>query len=173
MRSWRTTAANTASLVAVAALVAATLLVAALTVGPRLLPYRTYAITGGSMEPTLPLGSEAVLRPVRAEHLRVGDIITFERPDGGGGLVTHRIVRVEHDGAHRFFVTQGDANAVPDDWRVNAAGQGWRYAFSLPYAGFAVEVLRLPLARLALLALVAAVLATTLLRRVWSAPEPL
>ena len=166
-------AANAASLVAVATLVAATLFVAALTVGPRLLPYRTYAITGGSMEPTLPLGSEVVLRPVRAQQLRVGDIITFDRPDGRGGLVTHRIVRIERDSGHRFFVTQGDANGVPDDWRVSGAGKGWRYSFGLPYVGFAVEALRLPLTRLVVLALIAGVLGTVALRRVWSVPKPL
>jgi signal peptidase I len=48
---------------AVSLLVFSTVLVLALTVGPRLLPHRAYTIEGGSMEPTIPLGSEAVPRP--------------------------------------------------------------------------------------------------------------
>ena len=154
------------------ALVAATLVVLALSIGPRLLPYRAYAIESGSMAPTLPVGSEVILRPTRASALRVGDIITFKRPDNGRELVTHRIVRVERRDGHRFFVTKGDANSVPDAWLVPDTGTGWRYAFRVPAAGYLVLGLGLPIARLALLALIALLLAATALRRIWRAPAP-
>jgi signal peptidase len=152
----------------VVALAAAAAFVLVLCVGPRLLPYRAYAIDSGSMAPTLPVGSEAILRPVQAERLRVGDVITFKRPDNKRELVTHRIVRIERKGGVRLLVTKGDANALPDAWRVRASGTGWRYAFRIPYAGYLVQGLTLPIARLALLALIGLLLGAAAIRRIWS-----
>jgi signal peptidase len=134
-------------------------------VGPRALPYRTYAITGGSMEPTIHLGAEAFVRPVNAASLRVGDIVTFHKPDDASELVTHRIVAI-HGGV---LVTKGDANDAPDAWRIRTVGTGWRYAFSVPYLGYAVELLGTALARFAVIALFAVVFAGVGLRRLWRA----
>jgi signal peptidase len=144
-----------------------TLLVLALAAGPRLLPYRTYTIEGRSMQPTLALGTEIVLLPARADQLRVGDIVTFRRPGATDEVVTHRIVAIENSRGRRSFVTKGDANTLPDAWRVPASGAGWRYVFQIPYAGYLVELLRLPVARFAFLALAALALATSLLVRIW------
>jgi signal peptidase I len=141
--------------------------VALIGVGPRVLPYRTYAVTGGSMEPTIPLGAEVFLRPVQAEWLRVGDVITFHKPGDANELVTHRIVAIRGHGAAKVFVTKGDANRMPDAWRVRAAGTGWRYAFSVPDVGFAVQLFGTPLARFVVIALTALVLAAALLQRLW------
>lgn len=151
---------------ATAGLAAAGMLV--VTIGPRFLPYEAVAVEGGSMSPAIPLGSEVFLRPVRADRLRVGDVITFSHPGSPGGLVTHRIVRIEQGPRGLVFVTKGDANSEPDAWRVDARGTGWRYAFHVPRVGYVVEVARTPLARFALLALVAVVLGGTALRRVWA-----
>ncbi len=153
--------------IACALAVLAALAVAVIGVGPRVLPYRTYALTGGSMEPTIPLGAEVFVRPVRADALRVGDVITFHKPGRVHELVTHRIVAVRRVGGTRVFVTKGDANRVPDEWRIRAAGAGWRYAFSVPYLGFAVQLLGTALARFVVIALVALVLAGAALRRLW------
>jgi len=162
--------AGFAASIGVGVLVSATLAVLALSIGPRLLPYRAYAIETGSMTPTLPVGSEVILRPTKASALEVGDIIAFRRPDNRHELVTHRIVRIEHRGGRRFFVTKGDANAVPDAWRVDGSGTGWKYAFRIPDAGYLVLGLGLPIARLALLGLIAILLAATALRRIWRTP---
>jgi signal peptidase I len=153
--------------IACAVAILAALVVAVVGVGPRVLPYRTYAITGGSMEPTIRLGAEAFVRPVSARQLRVGDVITFHKPGEPRELVTHRIVAVRRIAGTKVFVTKGDANAVPDAWRIEAAGTGWRYAFSIPYLGYAVEIFGTPLARFVVLALAALVLAGAALRRLW------
>jgi signal peptidase len=163
-------ARRAAAVVASTAAALVTLLLVALGVGPRVLPYRSYAITSGSMTPTLPVGSEVIVRRVRGADLRVGDIVTFKRPGSANELVTHRIVRIEHRGAQRLLVTKGDANGLADAWRVPAAGTGWRYAFELPYAGYLVEALRTPFARLAVLALLAGLGAAGAIRRIWSTP---
>ena len=149
-------------------LVAIALGVFALGVGPRFLPYRAYAIQTGSMSPALPVGSEAILRPARARDLRPGDVIAFHKPSGSGELVTHRILSVERYRGERVFVTKGDANAVPDAWRVRAEGAGWRVVASVPYAGYVVESLRSPIPRLLALALVLFWIGSAAMRRIWS-----
>ena len=148
---------------ACAAAVLAALTVLVVGVGPRVLPYRTYAITGGSMEPAIHLGAEAFVRPVKAASLHVGDIVTFHKPDDVGELVTHRIVAIRGG----TLITKGDANDDPDAWRIRAVGTGWRYAFSVPYLGYAVQLLATAAARLAVLALAALLFAGVGLRRLW------
>ncbi len=107
----------------------------ALVVGPMLLPYRLFTVATGSMAPTLPVGSVIVLRPVDSSAVKIGDIITFHRPDNPAILVTHRVMAIEDQGGQPVFVTKGDANGTPDAWRVPATDKGWRYAFTIPYLG--------------------------------------
>ena len=145
--------------------------VLALGVGPRFLPYRAYAIQTGSMSPALPIGAEAILRPARADDLAVGDVIAFHKPGNLTEVITHRIVRVETVHGERRFVTKGDANSVPDAWRIRVQGSGWREVASIPYAGYVVEALRSPLPRLAVIALLVLWFGITGLRRIWATPS--
>ena len=69
--------------------------VAALLV-PAALGYDRYVITGGSMEPTIPLGSLAYAEVVPTGELRVGDVITYV-PPGKPRPVTHRIIAEPSD----------------------------------------------------------------------------
>jgi signal peptidase len=153
----------------IAAVALAALFVLALAVGPSFLPYRGYTIASGSMTPTLPIGSEVILAKTSAAQLKVGDVITFRKPvpAGRGEIVTHRIVRIERKAGKRLFVTKGDANGLPDAWRVPATGEGWRYAYKLPYLGYGIAALKLALVRFALLALAALAVAVSTLRWVW------
>ncbi|RUR01449.1 signal peptidase I [Labedella endophytica] len=69
----------------------------------------------GSMSPTIPTGSVAVVREIPAEDIRVGDVVTVDR--AGDLPVTHRVLSVSvADGAPdaRTITMQGDANASPD-----------------------------------------------------------
>ena len=159
-----------ARVLVVALVVAAAVLVAALAVGPRFLPYRTYTIETGSMRPTLPIGSQIVLRPVAANRLKVGDVVAFHRP-GHRELVTHRIRRVLHTSRGTFFETKGDANGAPDPWRLRMRGTGWREVYVIPYVGYVVSALRLLSVRLTLLALVGGILGAFAIRRIWAAPR--
>jgi signal peptidase I len=167
-----TTRAATLAFCAAAAVGA--LVVVALAVGPRFLPYRAYAIEGGSMEPTLAQGSEVILRPVAAADLSVGDIITFRAPtpDGKGKIVTHRIVRFDGRGPRRTIVTKGDANPVPDAWRIAPKGVGWRRSFSLPWVGYLIEALQLPIVRFAVIGAIVLSAATAALRKIWRPAAP-
>ncbi|MFC7405098.1 signal peptidase I [Georgenia alba] len=68
----------------------------------------------GSMAPTIPAGSVAVVREVAASEVEVGDIVTVDRP--GALPVTHRVTSVEagENAAGRVITMRGDANATDD-----------------------------------------------------------
>ena len=118
-----------------AAIVVAAVGVGLMTVGPRFLPYQVLPVLTGSMQPELPVGSLAVVVPVQADRLTVGDVITFQHPIDQRSYVTHRIVGIVTENGSRMFITKGDANALPDAWRVMGTGSGWRVAFDLPTLG--------------------------------------
>ena len=69
----------------------------------------------GSMEPTIPTGSVAVVREVPAVDIEVGDIVTVDR--GEDHLpITHRVTSIEAGSAEgeRVITMKGDANAQED-----------------------------------------------------------
>lgn len=73
------------------------------------------AFTTGSMAPTMPQGSAAIVQSVSADTLRVGDVVTVGRSDGQ--LVTHRIIGIDaHEGRPqaRVLTLRGDDNDRPD-----------------------------------------------------------
>lgn len=137
------------------------------TIGPRLLPYRTFTVLSGSMEPTIPTGSMIFDREVDASDLARGDVVTFHPPGQPEKLVSHRVVRVEETKRGTFLVTRGDANGVADDWRIPAAGRGLRYEFHVPYLGFVVGGLLTPVGRLVALTLAALWLGGLALWTIW------
>ncbi|MFW0787908.1 signal peptidase I [Gordonia sp. CPCC 206044] len=68
----------------------------------------------GSMSPTIPARSLALVHEIPATDIRVGDIVTVDR---GGGLkpVTHRVISVDPRGGDVVEIRmQGDANPNPD-----------------------------------------------------------
>ncbi|WP_418907621.1 signal peptidase I [Glutamicibacter endophyticus] len=67
----------------------------------------------GSMSPTIPAGSVALVQEVPAAEVSVGDVVTVERP--GKLPITHRIVDIESGmGAMVELTLRGDANEQND-----------------------------------------------------------
>jgi signal peptidase len=66
----------------------------------------------GSMEPTIPTGSLAVVHEIPADEIEVGDIVTVDR--AGDLPVTHRVTSVAGDGPSRTITLRGDANELED-----------------------------------------------------------
>lgn len=69
----------------------------------------------GSMTPTIPAGSAALVRLLPASELAVGDVTTIERP--GQLPITHRITSIQPlagSPSARVVTMRGDANAVDD-----------------------------------------------------------
>ncbi|PRB08947.1 signal peptidase I [Microbacterium sp. MYb64] len=94
---------------ALAGLICIVLVVLAFTAHITLIMFRT-----GSMSPTIPAGSVAIVQQIQAGQVHVGDVVTVDRP--GQLPVTHRVRAVE-DGAssaQRLITLRGDANAQDD-----------------------------------------------------------
>ncbi len=144
-----------------AAIFAVLILVVALGAGvlPALLGYESLVVLSGSMEPTIHVGSLAVVAPAKPADLVVGDVITYrahERPDQ---LVTHRLVGVDHDAEGRLrYATKGDANNTIDQVTVDQNAVLGRVMFSVPFAGYVVDFARRPEGKIVLIGLPALLL---------------
>lgn len=67
----------------------------------------------GSMSPTIPTGALAVVREIPASEIRVGDVVTVDRP--GQAPITHRVTSVSPAaGDQRTITMRGDANPTDD-----------------------------------------------------------
>jgi signal peptidase I len=152
-------------------LTGAALVVAVAVLVPAVAGLQRYVITSGSMTGTYDRGSLVYDETVPVADLRVGDVITYSPPggQGPGGLVTHRIVRIDraHDGT-RSFRTQGDANPAPDPWsfRLDAATQA-RVVAHVPYVGYALAALSDRRVRMLAVALPAIVIALLVVASTW------
>ncbi|EFQ83859.1 signal peptidase I [Aeromicrobium marinum DSM 15272] len=112
------------------------LVVAAAVVVPRIAGATPYTVLTSSMEPGMPPGTLVVTRPVEAEEVRVGDVITYQLESGRPTVVTHRVVGVEYDLTGELrLITQGDANDIPDAdavLPVQVRGERW---YAIPFIG--------------------------------------
>ncbi|WP_440220176.1 signal peptidase I [Dietzia sp. MNB45] len=97
-----------ANLLAAGGVLAVGLVIAAATMNISLIMFKT-----GSMSPTIPTGSVAVVRKISADEIRVGDVVTVDRP--GRLPVTHRVIEVQPQVPGEALIRmKGDANPNPD-----------------------------------------------------------
>lgn len=103
---------------------------------PRVAGGTTLAVLTGSMEPAYPPGTLVVIRPVEPAEVRVGDVITFQLESGRPEVATHRVIEkgFRADGEVQY-VTQGDANPVPDAEPVREVQLRGRLWYAVPYLG--------------------------------------
>lgn len=115
--------------------VAAALVVAVLI--PRVAGATPYTILTGSMQPALPPGTLVVVKPVDADDIVIGTVITYQLESGKPTTVTHRVVGQGFNARGGMqFQTQGDANNTPDqNWvtPVQIKGEHW---YAVPYLGY-------------------------------------
>jgi signal peptidase len=97
-------------------------------------------VFSGSMKPALQVGSMVLTRPVEAQDISVGDIITFYSPLNEE-LTSHRVVGVENSPSLGFR-TKGDANEEPDDLIVPAENVVGIICFQVPYLGYASHFIK-------------------------------
>lgn len=118
-----------------------------------------FAVTSGSMEPSIPTGSLVMAGKFRQDQLKKGDIITYQvsNPENGqSAVVTHRLFEVkenkrqiEIDGKTQEkteyeFTTKGDANAEPDNYTIGAGSIIGLYKWHLPKLGYVTSWIQSP-----------------------------
>ncbi len=120
-----------------------------------------YSVQSGSMAPTINRG-DAVVLSRKYPDLQRGDIVTYQSARDAGTLITHRIVRVEHDTGK--IITQGDGSAYADNpiARQQVVGQ---VSHVLPFTGYVLDAYRHPIGLVFALYLPAAIIIAGELRR--------
>lgn len=105
-------------------------------VAPRILGATPYTVLTASMRPAMDPGTLAIVRPVDARDIRVGDVLTYQVAPGRPEVVTHRVVGVisRSDGAGAFR-TRGDANSHHDPDPVVPAQIRGRVIYAVPWLG--------------------------------------
>lgn len=113
---------------------------------PRLMGWVPLTIMSGSMEPTLPVGSQVVVERIDGaadvDKVGVGDVITFLPQPDDDTLVTHRIVgqSIRPDGT-KTVTTRGDANGADDPDPVGAQQIRGKMRYHIPFAGYLASTL--------------------------------
>ena len=163
----RHVARGTATLLTGVAVLAAVAAAACLVAG-----YRPQPVLTGSMAPRMPVGSLAIAKAVPATSVRVGDVITFQRPNAPDETITHRIYAIHGQGARRTYETKGDHNPSKDPWVLSLPGQVGRRVAVVPYAGYAALYAGRRDVHAAAIGLMAIILLIGTLRSIWRTPEP-
>lgn len=130
--------------------------------------WRLDAVYSGSMEPTIKVGSLAVIQPVDPQNVRVGDVITYRSGAESNTVTTHRVIEVANTEGSLMFRTQGDANEDPDPSTVapeNVLGRVW---MSVPYVGYVMDFVKKPLGFGLLIGLPAALIVGMELKNIFS-----
>lgn len=144
--------------------------------GPRFTDVRTDVIIGSSMEPSIPLWSEIVVQPVPASDIRIGDVITYQRPDRPDDKVTHRVVDIVKDdkgSSNPIFLTKGDNNKTVDPWKVQYTdAAAWRVKTHVPFVGYVRWHAQSKWARVALVVVPTLLILMMFLKWLWTAPTP-
>lgn len=120
-----------ALLFAMLALLTVTILIPAVAGGER------FTVLTGSMDPTYPPGTLIVVEPVEPDELAIGMPVTYQLRSGDPTVVTHRIIASTQSAkGGRTYITQGDANNVPDEKPVLYEQIRGRVRYSIPYLGY-------------------------------------
>ncbi|MCP1100914.1 signal peptidase [Aequitasia blattaphilus] len=89
-----------------------------------------------SMYPQIHSGDLIVGKTIKAEDVKVEDVIIFFDPQSkDDAVVTHRVMEVKNENGKISFVTKGDANNANDDMAVPAKNLVGIYDWRIPGAG--------------------------------------
>lgn len=150
------------------------LLLLSVTLGPRLLNYRTATMLTSSMSPAIDAGDVIVNTPLALADVRVGHVLTYHIPVDDRRVVSHRVVEVQRPGPGIVNIrTKGDANAAVDPWTAALTGDTvWQVRAVVPKAGTAIRGLRTPLAQTVLTTAVPLLVVCWLLLGIWRPAKP-
>lgn len=130
--------------------------------------YQAMPVLSGSMEPTMKTGSLAFVKPLAADRVVKGDVVTFQQPDAPAGtFITHRVHKLTRADGQTLYTTKGDANELPDPWRLKAVGAVGELQFDVPYLGYAIVYLGLRDVRVVIFLTLCAGFLLMLLASIW------
>ena len=96
-----------------------------------------FAVTGDSMEPSIPRGALTISQLSEPAAVRVGDIITVQLPSG---LVTRRVVASDTIDTGRLLTLQADASTASESVGVMFTDRATVVRAYVPLAGYAAEM---------------------------------
>jgi len=107
-----------------------------------------YVVSSGSMIPVLNVGDILIVKDGNTfNSLKVGDIIVFNRPQGGDRVIVHRIIEVSDRFGEKVIVTKGDANdgIIPGtDFPIREKDYIGSVAYTVPKFGLVLKYLNPP-----------------------------
>lgn len=84
------------------------------------------------MQPELDIGDIVIVRDVKEEQLKVGDIISYRQ---GQNVITHRVIEILPVGDNKQFRTKGDNNNVEDNKTIEINSIEGKVIGKIPYMG--------------------------------------
>lgn len=150
------------------------LVLLSVTVGPRLLHYRTATMLTASMSPVIQAGDVIVDTPLALTDVRVGQVLTYHIPVDDHRVVSHRVIEVRRPGPGIVNIrTRGDANAADDPWMATLSGDTvWQVRAVVPKAGTVIRTLRTPVVHTVLTTAVPLLVVCWLLLGIWRPAKP-
>ncbi|HEX5981317.1 MAG TPA: signal peptidase I [Nitrososphaeraceae archaeon] len=107
-----------------------------------------YVVSSGSMIPVLNVGDILIVKDGDTfNSLKVGDIIVFDRPQGGDRVIVHRIIEISDRFGEKVIVTKGDANdgIIPGtDFPIREKDYIGSVAYVVPKVGLVLKYLNPP-----------------------------
>jgi signal peptidase I len=108
-----------------------------------------YVVSSGSMVPNLNVNDILIVKDGGSyDTLKKGDIIVFNRPEGGDRVIVHRVVQIQIDSqGERIIRTKGDANpsSIPGtDYPIRADDYIGKVVYMIPYLGLITRVISPP-----------------------------
>ena len=107
-----------------------------------------YVVSSGSMIPVLNVGDILIVKDGNTfNSLKVGDVIVFNRPQGGDRVIVHRIIEISDRFGEKVIVTKGDANdgIIPGtDFPIREKDYIGTVAYTVPKVGLVLKYLNPP-----------------------------
>ncbi len=107
-----------------------------------------YVVSSGSMIPVLNVGDILIVKDGNTfNSLKVGDVIVFNRPQGGDRVIVHRIIEISDRFGEKVIVTKGDANdgIIPGtDFPIREKDYIGTVAYTVPKVGLVLKFLNPP-----------------------------
>jgi signal peptidase len=107
---------------------------------PSVMGFIPLTVVSGSMSPGIQTGDLVIVKEGNRD-IREGDVVTYRLQDF---LVTHRVKEIEEQNTVEVFITQGDANRIPDYKTVDRSQILGKYVFRIPMGGYIRALLQGP-----------------------------